>query len=227
MMTKLQDLLPRLAVRLRNCPANMVALGLRQGFRQWALDSRAWRDTITQSLSAAKQTYDLQPAFEAEVWAVMEDGVRVLTQADASAQRSGRALSRSEFELTTAGAPLGNRDNDIEAEKADAANASGTTKLYLRDAPAANLVRLDVDVILIPTLATKLDAPLALLNHHAEGIVCAALAWLYSQPGKPWFSVSSYQIESAAANDRATMAFVDAERGGTNDPLLQCPPIVV
>ena len=226
MLNTLADLLPQVSIRLRNCPANMQLLALRQGWREWCTDSMAFRDTISLTVVAGQTTYRLLPRWDAEVRAVSEWGVRMRTGDDVANRRPGRAMYATQYDLMLYSDPLGDIYNIVQPDKptTDVAD-SGFSSLILKDAAPGDAVKIDVDVILVPFLSPDDDSlPLSLVNYAGGGIAAGALAWLAAQAGKPWASAGLYAVEAEKFSQSTARALIDAERGGRNEPVIQRPP---
>lgn len=227
MIQKLTDLLPLLVTRLKNCPPPMQMAALRFGFRNWCEQSQAWRDTIIIEPVSGRRDFDLNPRYDAEVRYILSGGVRLRTQDDVTNNRPGFIISPDAYDATLFSGPLSDRSNDLaSAGTATEATTSGVAKLRLRDIPASSYVRLEVDVILVPMLDMRDERPLSILNYAAKGILAGALSYLYGMEDKPWFNKAGYQIEAANFTESTTLAWVDAERGGTYAPLVTKPPAV-
>jgi hypothetical protein len=232
MINLLSDLLPQLSPRLRNCPANIQLAALRQGWRDFATRSGAWRDTIKLAYVPGQLTYALMPQWDAEILAVVTDegrccGVRTRTAYDQTMNWAGTVLSGNMYDVLLYADPLGAMNQNIlPAQPSSAASSNGIASLILRDVSVvlAGVVEICVDVILVPTLNPSDDSlPISLANYAGGGIVSGALAWLAGQTGKPWMDAGMFKLESEKFSDECTRAFMDTVRGGRNTPIVQHP----
>lgn len=192
MLNKLEDLLPRTAVRLRNCPAAVQLMALRAAWREFCDRSDAWREDEVMDLVADQLAYTLPIQWEAECRRVVKAFVR--SADDVTAGRDGQEIPPDRYTM-----------------KDDGATAVLTFSL----APASVAVTggLLARVALVPYADSIENPPPERTNYGGAMLVSGALAHLYQQKGKAWFDENLFEAES----ERFTRAIVQASRDADAD----------
>jgi len=203
MLNKLEDLLPRTAVRLRNCPAAVQLMALRAAWREFCDRSDAWREDEVMDLVADQFAYTLPITWDAECRRVVAAFVR--TAADVAAGRDGEQLDPSGYKM---------KDN----------GATAIITFDLAPASVAVVGGLLVRVALVPYADSIEPLPADRLNYGGAALVSGALAHLYQQKGKAWFDANLFEAESERFTRAIVQASRDADAQGKLGPICYRPP---
>lgn len=192
MIDKLSDLVPRVSDHVPGCPENAVLQALRDGWRRFCYDSRAWRSTLPSlDLVAEQKEYNLLPRFDAEIERVYE--VRVPSEDNVTDGEEGPELESDYWEVQT--------------------TAAGVTQLKLGYEPSEAVSGgLIVKAVLLPNRDVQEAEDPTFLNRWADAVTWAAVLDLAARPGRRWTSPTEATLAQSRYRTEVNRARADVDR---------------
>lgn len=170
-VTKLEQLIPLMAMRLPGCPDEVMTQGLRDAWRMFCQRSDWWRPAIDISLVEGETNYALNLPAASHIKRMAFVGLR--QQADIDNNLDGAELPDAAYRLA----------------QDDQTGDYTISILWTPAVDATNALR--VRPILVPKLATPEPVADWVIERWGDGLVAGTVATLAAMRGKPWSSAQT------------------------------------